>query len=118
MRLETVAVVPGMVGRMVLQLRSICRFEHSGGWIRALLEEVENERMHLMTMVELVKSKCGTIENVRASAIALDYWILPKDVITVIRANEAHHHDVNHFASDIHFQGKELREAPGPLDYR
>ncbi|GJS65526.1 ubiquinol oxidase, mitochondrial-like protein [Tanacetum coccineum] len=143
MMLETVAAVPGM-----------------------------NERMHLMTMVELVKPKwyerllvlavqgvffnaffviymtspklahrivgyleeeavhsyteflkdieSGAIENVAAPAIAIDYWRLPKDstlkdVITVIRADEAHHRDVNHFASDIHFQGKELREAPAPV---
>ncbi|KAA8536463.1 hypothetical protein F0562_028941 [Nyssa sinensis] len=174
MMLETVAAVPGMVGGMLLHLRSLRKFEHSGGWIKALLEEAENERMHLMTMVELVKPKwyerllvltvqgvffnaffvlyllspklahrvvgyleeeaihsyteflkdidSGAIENVPAPAIAIDYWRLPKDatlkdVITVIRADEAHHRDVNHFASDIHFQGKELREAPAPLGY-
>ncbi|KAM1624548.1 hypothetical protein ACFX2K_022717 [Malus domestica] len=144
MMLETVAAVPGMVGGMLLHLRSLRKFQHSGGWIKALLEEAENERMHLMTMVELVKPvwivgyleeeaihsyteylkdiDSGKIENVQAPAIAIDYWRLPKDaklkdVITVIRADEAHHRDVNHFASDIHFEGKELREAPAPLGY-
>jgi len=156
MMLETVAAVPGMVGGMLLHLRSLRKFQHSGGWIKALLEEAENERMHLMTMVELVKPKwyerllvltvqgvffnayfiayvlspklahritgyleeeavysyteylkdvtSGAIENVQAPAIAIDYWQLPKDatledVITVIRADEAHHRDVNHFAA-------------------
>ncbi|KAK2982333.1 hypothetical protein RJ640_009030 [Escallonia rubra] len=156
MMLETVAAVPGMVGGMLLHLRSLRKFEHSGGWVKALLEEAENERMHLMTMAELVKPKwyerllvltvqgvffnaffvlyvlspklahrivgyleeeaihsyteylkdidSGAIENVPAPAIAIDYWRLPKDatlkdVITVIRADEAHHRDVNHFAS-------------------
>lgn len=156
MMLETVAAVPGMVGGMLLHLRSLRKFQHSGGWIKALLEEAENERMHLMTMVELVKPKwyerllvlavqgvffnaffvvyilspklahrvvgyleeeaihsyteylkdinSGAVENVPAPAIAIDYWRLPKDaklkdVITVIRADEAHHRDVNHFAS-------------------
>ncbi|KAL0718423.1 hypothetical protein Bca4012_067745 [Brassica carinata] len=137
-------------------------------------EEAENERMHLMTMMELVKPKwyerllvilvqgvffgsfftCyvvsprlahrivgyleeeaihsyteflrdiadGKIENVAAPAIAIDYWRLPedatlKDVVTVIRADEAHHRDVNHFASDIRNQGKELREAAAPVGY-
>ncbi|KAL0856511.1 hypothetical protein Bca101_061664 [Brassica carinata] len=174
MMLETVAAVPGMVGGMLLHLKSIRRFEHSGGWIKALLEEAENERMHLMTMMELVKPKwyerllvilvqgvffgsfftCyvvsprlahrivgyleeeaihsyteflrdiadGKIENVAAPAIAIDYWRLPedatlKDVVTVIRADEAHHRDVNHFASDIRNQGKELREAAAPVGY-
>ncbi|PHT52345.1 Ubiquinol oxidase 2, mitochondrial [Capsicum baccatum] len=41
----------------------------------------------------------GEIENVTAPAIAIDYWRLPKDatlkdVVTVIRADEAHHRDV------------------------
>uniref|UniRef100_A0A2P2IX50 Ubiquinol oxidase n=1 Tax=Rhizophora mucronata TaxID=61149 RepID=A0A2P2IX50_RHIMU len=174
MMLETVAAVPGMVGGMLLHLRSLRKFQQSGGWIKALLEEAENERMHLMTMVELVQPKWyerllvltvqgiffnayfvlyllspklahrvvgyleeeaihsyteylkdikgGKIESVPAPAIAVDYWRLPKDatledVITVIRADEAHHRDVNHFASDIHFRGKELREAPAPLGY-
>ncbi|KAK8564188.1 hypothetical protein V6N13_005595 [Hibiscus sabdariffa] len=174
MMLETIAAVPGMVGGMLLHLKSLRKFQHSGGWIKALLEEAENERMHLMTMVELVQPKwyerllvlaaqgvyfnafflvyvaspklahrfvgyleeeaiisyteyleaieSGEVENVPAPAIAIDYWRLPKDatlkdVITVIRADEAHHRDVNHFASDIQFQGKELREAPAPLGY-
>ncbi|KAK3002136.1 hypothetical protein RJ639_022317 [Escallonia herrerae] len=174
MMLETVAAVPGMVGGMLLHLRSLRKFEHSGGWVKALLEEAENERMHLMTMVELVKPKwyerllvltvqgvffnaffvlymlspklahrivgyleeeaihsyteylkdidSGAIENIPAPAIAIDYWRLPKDatlkdVITVIRADEAHHRDVNHFASDVQFQGKELKEAAAPLGY-
>lgn len=156
MMLETVAAVPGMVGGMLLHLKSLRKFQHSGGWIKALLEEAENERMHLMTMVELVQPKWherllvlavqgvffnvffvlyivspklahrivgyleeeaihsyteylkdidrGLIENVPAPAISIDYWKLPKDaklrdVILVIRADEAHHRDVNHFAS-------------------
>jgi ubiquinol oxidase len=156
MMLETIAAVPGMVGGMLLHLKSLRKFQHTGGWIKALLEEAENERMHLMTMVELVKPswherllvitaqgvffngffvfyilspkiahrfvgyleeeavssytqhlnaiESGKVENVPAPAIAIDYWRLPKDatlkdVITVIRADEAHHRDVNHFAS-------------------
>lgn len=154
--LETIAGVPGMVAGMLLHLKSLRKFQHTGGWIKALLEEAENERMHLMTMVELVKPswherllvitaqgvffnaffvfyilspktahrfvgyleeeavisytqhlnaiESGKVENVPAPAIAIDYWRLPKDatlkdVITVIRADEAHHRDVNHFAS-------------------
>lgn len=154
--LETVAAVPGMVGGMLLHCKSLRRFEHSGGWIKALLEEAENERMHLMTFMEVANPKWyeralvftvqgvffnayflgymispkfahrmvgyleeeaihsyteflkeldkGNIENVPAPAIAIDYWQLPpnstlRDVVTVVRADEAHHRDVNHFAS-------------------
>lgn len=55
MMLETVAAVPGMVGGMLLHFKSLRRFETSGGWIKALLEEAENERMHLMTFMEVAK---------------------------------------------------------------
>ncbi|XP_057448772.1 ubiquinol oxidase 1, mitochondrial-like [Lotus japonicus] len=174
MMLETVAAVPGMVAGMLLHLKSLRRFEHSGGWIKALLEEAENERMHLMTFMEVSDPKwyeralvitvqgvffnayffgylvspkfahrvvgyleeeaihsyteflkeldSGKIENVPAPAIAIDYWQLPqnatlRDVVMVVRADEAHHRDVNHFASDIILQGRELRDAPAPIGY-
>nr|AEC33278.1 mitochondrial alternative oxidase 1 [Hordeum vulgare subsp. spontaneum] len=174
MMLETVAAVPGMVGGMLLHLRSLRRFEQSGGWIRALLEEAENERMHLMTFMEVAQPRWyeralvivvqgvffnayfigyllspkfahrvvgyleeeavhsyteflkdlddGKIENVPAPAIAIDYWRLPanatlKDVVTVVRADEAHHRDVNHFASDVYYQGMKLKTAPAPIGY-
>ena len=57
MMLETVAAVPGMVGGMLRHLQSLRRFERTGGWIRVLLEEAENERMHLMTFMELVQPR-------------------------------------------------------------
>ncbi|XP_043696181.1 ubiquinol oxidase 2, mitochondrial-like [Telopea speciosissima] len=174
MMLETVAAVPGMVGGMLLHCKSLRKFEHSGGWIRALLEEAENERMHLLTFMEVSQPRWyeralvftvqgvffnayflgymispkfahrvvgyleeeaihsyteflkeldkGNIENVPAPAIAIDYWQMPpdstlRDVVIVVRADEAHHRDVNHFASDIHYQGHELKEAPAPLGY-
>ncbi|KAJ4729087.1 Ubiquinol oxidase [Melia azedarach] len=172
--LETVAAVPGMVGGMLLHCKSLRRFEQSGGWIKALLEEAENERMHLMTFIELTNPKWyeralvfavqgvffnayflaylaspklahrivgyleeeavisyteflkdldnGTVENVPAPAIAIDYWRMPqnstlRDVVIVIRADEAHHRDLNHYASDIQFQGRELKDAPAPIGY-
>ncbi|KAM3389424.1 hypothetical protein ACQJBY_011514 [Aegilops geniculata] len=174
MMLETVAAVPGMVGGMLLHLRSLRRFEQSGGWIRALLEEAENERMHLMTFMEVAQPRWyeralviavqgvffnayffgylispkfahrvvgyleeeavhsyteflkdlddGKIDNVPAPAIAIDYWRLPanatlKDVVTVVRADEAHHRDVNHFASDVYYQGMQLKATPAPIGY-
>lgn len=53
--LETVAAVPGMVGGALQHLRSLRRMENDNGWIHTLLEEAENERMHLMTFVHIVK---------------------------------------------------------------
>jgi len=174
MMLETVAAVPGMVGGMLLHCKSLRRFEHSGGWVKALLEEAENERMHLMTFMEVAKPRWyeralvfavqgvffnayflgylispkfahrvvgyleeeaihsytgfleeldkGNIQNVPAPAIAIDYWQLPadstlRDVVLVIRADEAHHRDVNHFASDVQYQGRQLKDSPAPIGY-
>jgi ubiquinol oxidase len=53
--LETVAAVPGMVGGMVGHMRSLRRMEDNREWIHTLLEEAENERMHLMTFVQIAK---------------------------------------------------------------
>jgi ubiquinol oxidase len=46
--LETVAAVPGMVGGFFRHLRSLRRMYRDNGWIHPLLEEAENERMHLL----------------------------------------------------------------------
>ncbi|WP_411286840.1 alternative oxidase, partial [Phenylobacterium sp.] len=151
--LETVAAVPGMVGATITHLKCLRHMVNDEGWIRTLLEEAENERMHLMTFVEiakptgferlviilaqwvfylaffllyLVSSRTahrvvgyfeeeavisythylaeideGRSPNVAAPAIAIRYWDLPatatlRDVVLVVRADEAHHRDVNH----------------------
>ncbi|MBL0122861.1 MAG: alternative oxidase [Betaproteobacteria bacterium] len=157
--LETVAAVPGMVGATIQHLNSLRRMVDDEGWIRTLMEEAENERMHLMTFVAiarptvferlvvlfaqwifyagffllyLVSSRtahrvvgyfeeeavlsytlylaeidAGRVANVPAPAIAKRYWKLPaeatlRDVVLVVRADEAHHRDVNHgFASEL-----------------
>jgi hypothetical protein len=38
---------------MIRHLQSLRRMERDQGWIHTLLEEAENERMHLMTFLEL-----------------------------------------------------------------
>ncbi|KXZ49990.1 hypothetical protein GPECTOR_18g146 [Gonium pectorale] len=53
--LETVAGVPGMVAGMVRHLKSLRTMQRDHGWIHTLLEEAENERMHLITFMELRK---------------------------------------------------------------
>lgn len=155
--LETIAAVPGMVGGALQHLRSLRRMESDRGWIHILLEEAENERMHLMTFVHIARPSSferlliliaqgifynlffllylispktahrvvgyfeeeavysyteylagvdnGTHANVPAPKIAIDYWKLSPDarlreVIVAIRADEAHHRDVNHRFSD------------------
>ena len=157
--LETVAAVPGMVGATVNHLTALRRMCDDDGWIRTLLEEAENERMHLMTFVQIAQPNLferlviilvqwifyigffllyllskrtahrvvgyfeeeavisythylaeideGRSANVPAPEIAKRYWGLPddatlRDVVLVVRADEAHHRDVNHgFANEI-----------------
>lgn len=53
--LETVAAVPGMVGGMVRHMRSLRRLENDREWIHTLLSEAENERMHLMTFIQIAR---------------------------------------------------------------
>ena len=151
--LETVAAVPGMVGGALQHLRALRRMEDDKGWIRKLLDETENERMHLMTFIHIAKPSGlerllvlftqgvfynfffvlylispkvahrlvgyfeeeavvsytqyleeidnGQHENVPAPQIAIDYWNLApdarlRDVVQVIRDDEAGHRNVNH----------------------
>ena len=53
--LETVAAVPGMVGGALQHLKSLRCMKSDDGWIKVLLDEAENERMHLMTFIEIAK---------------------------------------------------------------
>lgn len=53
--LETVAGVPGMVGGMIRHLDSLRFMRRDRGWIHALLAEAENERMHLLIVLQLRK---------------------------------------------------------------
>ena len=157
--LETVAAVPGMVGATINHLKCLRRMCDDEGRIRTLMEEAENERMHLMTFIEIAKPTLferlvilgvqwvfylaffalylvssrtahrivgyfeeeavisytlylkeldeGRSPNVPAPEMAKHYWKLAdhatlRDVVLVVRADEAHHRDVNHgFASEL-----------------
>ena len=155
--LETFAAVPGMVGGALQHLKSLRTMHNDRGKIRTLLDEAENERMHLMTFVEIARptwlerlivlivqglmvnfyfllylitpKTChrivgyleeeaiisyteylaeidsGSIRNVPAPQIAIDYWRLPADaslheLIIAIRADEVRHRDSNHMFAD------------------
>ena len=156
--LETVAAVPGMVAGMLLHLKSLRKMQDDKGWIKILLDEAANERMHLMTFIKIAQPTFiermiimiaqfifilmylfiylisqrtahrivgyfeeeavisyteylkeieeGKIENIKAPEIAINYWNLPlnstlKDVVKVIRDDEAGHRDVNHSFANI-----------------
>lgn len=53
--LETIAGVPGFCGAAIRHLRSLRAMERDRGWIHSLVGEAENERMHLLTFLEIRK---------------------------------------------------------------
>lgn len=53
--LETVAAVPGMVGGLLQHLKALRQIRDDQGWIKELLEEADNERMHLMTFIKIAE---------------------------------------------------------------
>ncbi|USD41103.1 alternative oxidase [Vibrio sp. SCSIO 43135] len=53
MLLETIAAVPGMVAGVSNHLKALRRMKDDGGWIKELLDEADNERMHLMIFLDV-----------------------------------------------------------------
>lgn len=53
--LETVAVVPGMAGATITHLNCLRRMVDDDGWICTLMDDAENERIHLMTFIEIAR---------------------------------------------------------------
>jgi len=51
--LESIAGVPGMVAGCSRHFRSLRLLKRDNGWIHTLLEEAENERMHLLSVLTM-----------------------------------------------------------------
>ncbi len=88
--LETVAAVPGMVGGALQHLKALRRMEDDHGWIRTLLEEAENERMHLMTFIHIARPNALErllilfAQGVMYNAFFLFYLISPKTTHRIV----------------------------------
>ncbi|CAM9494778.1 unnamed protein product [Ectocarpus fasciculatus] len=82
--LETVAGIPGMVAGTLRHLTSLRRMRRDHGWIHTLLEEAENERMHLLTFLKLkqpgpvFRFAVMVSQGVMYNAFFLSYLISPK----------------------------------------
>ena len=82
--LESIAGVPGMVGAMNRHLRSLRYLQKDNGWIRHLLEEAENERMHLFIFLNirqpgiLMKTSIFTAQFVFFGAFFASYLLSPR----------------------------------------
>ena len=81
--LETVAGVPGFAAGMIRHLQSLRKMERDHGWIHTLIEEAENERMHLMTFLQLrrpgpvFKSAVIGTQFIFTAGFSLAYLISP-----------------------------------------
>jgi ubiquinol oxidase len=53
--LETIAAVPAMVAATFLHLRCLRRMIDDRGWVRAFMDEADNQRFHLMAFVAIVQ---------------------------------------------------------------
>lgn len=72
-----------MVGGTLRHLRSLRLLRRDGGWIHTLLEEAENERMHLLTFLTVAKPNLLTralvlaAQGVFYNAFFLTYLVSP-----------------------------------------
>jgi len=88
--LETVAAVPGMVGAMLQHLKCLRRMQDDRGWIKTLMDEAENERMHLMTFIEIAKPTVLerllvlVVQGVFFNAFFLLYLLAPKTAHRIV----------------------------------
>ncbi|KAJ1890392.1 inducible alternative oxidase 2 [Kickxella alabastrina] len=88
--LEVVAAVPGMVGALIRHIRSLQGMRHDGGWIGHLLHEAENERMHLMTWMEVGKpvmwerALIATVQTGFFAIFSLLYMVSPRTAHRVV----------------------------------
>lgn len=58
--LESVAGVPGFMAAMFRHFKSLRSLQRDHGWIQTLLEEAENERMHLLVCMKMFKASYFT----------------------------------------------------------
>ena len=71
--LESVAGVPGFVGAGFRHFRSLRALQRDHGWISTLLEEAENERMHLLVFLRMFQTSFIT----RSVVIGAQFTIAP-----------------------------------------
>ena len=57
--LETIAAVPAMVAASLLHLQCLRQLIDDRGWVRAFMDEAENQRAHLMAFVAIKRPSWG-----------------------------------------------------------
>jgi len=74
--LESIAGVPGFVAAGVRHFRSLRRLQRDHGWIATLLEEAENERMHLLLCLHTFKANNITRALVVIAQVVMTPFLL------------------------------------------
>jgi hypothetical protein len=69
--LESFAGVPGFMAAMFRHFRSLRSLKRDHGWIHTLLEEAENERMHLLVCMKMFKAGLVTRLMVVAAQVCM-----------------------------------------------
>ncbi|KAJ2662592.1 inducible alternative oxidase 2 [Coemansia sp. RSA 1199] len=88
--LKVVAAVPEMAGGLIRHIKSLQGMRHDGGWIGHLLHEAENERMHLMTWMEVSKpvlwerALIATVQTGFFEVFSLLYMVIPRTAHRVV----------------------------------
>jgi ubiquinol oxidase len=81
--LESIAGVPGFIAAAFRHFRSLRTLNRDYGWIPTLLEEAENERMHLLICLDTFKATFATrllvvaAQTVMAPLLATIYFFKP-----------------------------------------
>ncbi|KAJ2122315.1 inducible alternative oxidase 2 [Coemansia sp. RSA 720] len=116
---EVVAAVPGMVGGLIRHIKSLQGMHHDGGWIGHLLHEAENERMHLMTWMEVSKpvmwerALIATVQTGFFAVFSLLYMVSPRTAHRVVEYLEEEAVTLyTHFISEIDAGRIENVKAP------
>ncbi|KAJ2471229.1 inducible alternative oxidase 2, partial [Coemansia sp. RSA 2131] len=88
--LKVVAAVPEMVSGLIRHIKSLQGMRHDGGWMGHLLHEAENERIHLMTWMEVSKpvlwerALIATVHTGSFAVFPLLYMVSPRTAHRVV----------------------------------
>jgi hypothetical protein len=74
--LESVAGVPGFVAAGFRHFKSLRNLERDHGWIATLLEEAENERMHLLVCLKMFKASFLTRSLVVSAQLLMTPFLM------------------------------------------
>eukprot|EP01038_Epipyxis_sp_PR26KG_P015504 gene15504-20924_t len=129
--LESIAGVPGFVAAAIRHFRSLRTLKRDHGWIATLLEEAENERMHLLLCLNMFEANLLTrtvviaAQYVMAPLLLSVYLIHPKSMHRFVgyleeTACSTYVNVIKHVetpGTDLHTQWAHLAAPPSAIGY-